>query len=69
MHIANLQKDQNTLKNALNISEIQALKGMTPKVIITVDRADTRAACCVAGFSLIRQIAEPQKLTQTKGFS
>ena len=50
MYLANLQKYQNTLKNALKISEFQALKGMTPIVIITVDRVDTRAACCVAGF-------------------
>ena len=42
---------------------------MTPTVIFTVDRVDTRAACCVAGFWLIRQTAEPQKLTQTKWFS
>ena len=44
------KKIKTLLKNALNISEFQALKGMTPIVIITVDRVDTRAACCVAGF-------------------
>ena len=68
MYFANLQKDQNTLKNALNISEFPAIKGMTPIVIIFVDRVDARAACCVAGFWLVRQTAEPQKLTQTKWF-